>query len=105
MMLILKLKVVVVKVLKDEGYIVDYVVSGEVKFEFFIELKYFEGKVVIENIQCVSCFGLCIYKKCDELLKVMGGFGIVIVLIFKGLMIDCVVCSVGVGGEIIGFVV
>lgn len=35
----------------------------------------------------------------------MGGLGVVIVLIFKGVMIDCVVCNVGMGGEIIGYVV
>lgn len=61
-MLFLKLKVVVVKVLKDEGYIVDFQISLEVKFQLFIELKYFEGKFVIEEVKCISCFGLCQYK-------------------------------------------
>ena len=51
----------------------DYAVNGEVKPELSIELKYFEGKAVIENIQRVSRPGLRIYKKRDELPKVMGG--------------------------------
>lgn len=35
----------------------------------------------------------------------MGGLGVVVVFIFKGLMLDCVVCKVGFGGEIICYVV
>ena len=99
-----KLKVAVANVLKNEGYIADFAVSGDVKPELSIELKYFEGKVVIENIQRVSRPGLRIYKKRDELPKVMGGLGIAIVSTSKGLMTDRAARSAGVGGEIIGFV-
>ncbi|CCQ09318.1 SSU ribosomal protein S8p (S15Ae) [Pseudoalteromonas luteoviolacea B = ATCC 29581] len=99
-----KLKVAIAKVLKDEGYITDYAVNGEVKAELTIELKYFEGKAVIENIQRVSRPGLRIYKKRDELPTVMGGLGIAIVSTSKGLMTDRAARKAGVGGEIIGFV-
>ena len=102
--LALKLKVALAKVLKDEGYIVDFAVNGETKPELSIELKYFEGKAVIENIQRVSRPGLRIYKKRDQLPKVMGGLGIAIVSTSKGLMTDRAARSAGVGGEIIGFV-
>ena len=53
-----KLKVAVAKVLKDEGYIADFAVNSEAKPELSIELKYFEGKAVIENNQRVSRPGL-----------------------------------------------
>jgi small subunit ribosomal protein S8 len=99
-----KLKVSVAKVLKDEGYINDFAVSGDVKAELTIELKYFEDKAVIENIQRVSRPGLRIYKKRDALPKVMGGLGIAIVSTSQGLMTDRAARNAGVGGEIIGFV-
>ncbi|ATC93114.1 30S ribosomal protein S8 [Pseudoalteromonas tunicata] len=99
-----KLKIAVAKVLKDEGYIADYSVSGDVKPELAVELKYFEGKAVIETIQRVSRPGLRIYKKRGDLPKVMGGLGIAIVSTSKGLMTDRAARGAGVGGEIIGFV-
>jgi small subunit ribosomal protein S8 len=99
-----KLKVAIAKVLKDEGYIADYAVNGDVKAELTIELKYFDGKAVIENIQRVSRPGLRIYKRRDELPTVMGGLGIAIVSTSKGLMTDRAARKAGVGGEIIGFV-
>ena len=99
-----KLKVALANVLKNEGYIADFSVSGDVKPELSIELNYFEGKAVIENIQRVSRPGLRIYKRRDELPKVMGGLGIAIVSTSKGLMTDRAARSAGVGGEIIGFV-
>jgi len=99
-----KLKVAVATVLKEEGYIADFAVSGDAKPELTIELKYFEGKAVIENIQRVSRPGLRIYKKRDDLPKVMGGLGIAIVSTSKGLMTDRAARSAGIGGEIIGFV-
>jgi small subunit ribosomal protein S8 len=99
-----KLKVAVAKLLKEEGYIADYAVAGDVKPELSVELKYFEGKAVIESIQRVSRPGLRIYKKRDESPKVMGGLGIAIVSTSKGLMTDRAARSAGIGGEIIGFV-
>ena len=99
-----KQKLAIAQVLKEEGYITDYSVEGDVKPVLTIELKYFEGKAVIENIQRVSRPGLRIYKKRDELPKVMGGLGIAIVSTSKGLMTDRAARSAGVGGEIIGFV-
>ena len=99
-----KLKIAVAKVLTDEGYVSGYSVTEGAKPELNIELKYFEGKAVIENIQRVSRPGLRIYKKRDELPKVMGGLGIAIVSTSKGLMTDRAARNAGVGGEIIGFV-
>ncbi len=99
-----KLKVAVAKVLKEEGYITDFAVAGDAKPELTIELKYFEGKAVIENIQRVSRPGLRIYKKRDDLPKVMGGLGIAIVSTSKGLMTDRAARSAGIVGVILGFV-
>lgn len=99
-----KLKVAIAKVLKDEGYIADFAVSGDVKPELEVTLKYFQGKSVIETIDRVSRPGLRIYKKSGELPKVMGGLGVAIVSTSKGLMTDRAARKVGVGGEVIGYV-
>lgn len=99
-----KLKVSIAKVLKDEGYIADFAVSGDVKPELEVTLKYFQGKSVIETIDRVSRPGLRIYKKHGELPKVMGGLGVAIVSTSKGLMTDRAARKVGIGGEIIGYV-
>jgi small subunit ribosomal protein S8 len=99
-----KLKVAIAKVLKDEGYIDDFVVSADVKAELEVTLKYFQGKSVIETIDRVSRPGLRIYKKRGELPKVMGGLGVAIISTSKGLMTDRAARKVGIGGEIIGYV-
>jgi small subunit ribosomal protein S8 len=99
-----KLKVSIAKVLKDEGYIGDFAVSGDVKPELEVTLKYFQGKSVIETIDRVSRPGLRIYKKSGDLPKVMGGLGVAIVSTSKGLMTDRAARKVGIGGEIIGYV-
>ena len=96
-----KQKVAIANLLKEEGYIVDYKVSGETKVELEIELKYFQGKPVVELIQRVSRPGLRIYKKRDELPKIMNGLGIAIVSTSKGVMTDRAARKAGMGGEII----
>ncbi|EJT85599.1 30S ribosomal protein S8 [Pseudomonas putida S11] len=61
------LKVAVAKVLKDEGYIAGYQVTGEAKPSLSIELKYFEGRPVIEELKRSSRPGLRQYKSVAEL--------------------------------------
>ncbi|MCV2886416.1 30S ribosomal protein S8 [Aestuariibacter sp. AA17] len=99
-----KLRVAIAKVLKEEGYIEDFSVTGDVKPVMEVTLKYFEGKRVIESIERVSRPGLRIYKKKDELPKVMGGLGVAIVSTSKGVMTDRAARKAGMGGEIIGYV-
>jgi len=99
-----KLRTSIAAVLKDEGYITDFAVSGDVKPTLEVTLKYFEGKQVIDTIERVSRPGLRIYKKKDELPKVMGGLGVAIVSTSKGVMTDRAARNAGMGGEIIGYV-
>ena len=99
-----KLRTSIAKVLKEEGYITDFAVSGDVKPTLEVTLKYFEGKQVIDTIERVSRPGLRIYKKKDELPKVMGGLGVAIVSTSKGVMTDRAARKAGMGGEIIGYV-
>ena len=99
-----KQKVAIAKLLKEEGYIADYKVSGDVKAELEVELKYFQGKPVVELIQRVSRPGLRIYKKRGDLPKIMNGLGIAVVSTSKGVMTDRAARKAGMGGEIICYV-
>ena len=85
------LKVAVAKVLKDEGY----------KPLLSIELKYFEGRPVIEEVKRVSRPGLRQYKSVEDLPKVRGGLGVSIVSTNKGVMTDRAARAAGVGGEVL----
>jgi small subunit ribosomal protein S8 len=97
-----KLKVAIVKVLKDEGYITDFkteTTGGHA--EMVINLKYFRGVPVIEKVKRVSRPGLRIYKSKDELPKVLAGLGIAIVSTSNGVMTDRAARAIGHGGEVI----
>ena len=98
-----KLKEAIARVLQDEGYILGYSINdGENnKKVLTVDLKYFEGKPVIENIQKVSKPGLRIYKGKNELPKVMGGLGVAIVSTSEGVMSDRDARAKGFGGEVL----
>jgi|TARA_B110001454_G_scaffold86869_1_gene83346 small subunit ribosomal protein S8 len=92
----------IAKVLKDEGYIVDYDIENDkVSQNLNIELKYFEGKPVIENIARASKPGLRIYRNKEELPKVLGGLGVAIISTSAGVMSDRQARKNGIGGEVI----
>ena len=99
-----KLRVAIAKVLKEEGYITDFAVAGDVKPVMEVTLKYFEGKKVIESLERVSRPGLRIYRKKDDLPSVMGGMGIAIISTSKGLMTDRAARQAGHGGEVLCYV-
>ena len=96
-----KIKVAVAQVLKDEGFIADFNVTGEVKAELVVELKYFEGRPVIESLKRASRPGLRSYAGKEALPKVNGGLGIAIVSTNKGVMTDRAARAAGVGGEVL----
>ncbi|MBR9827453.1 MAG: 30S ribosomal protein S8 [Oceanospirillales bacterium] len=96
-----KQKVAVATLLKDEGYIADFSVEGDVKPVLSIELKYFEGKPVIEEIKRVSRPSVRVYKNVSELPKVADGLGIAIISTSKGVMTDRAARKAGIGGEVI----
>jgi len=100
-----KLKASLAKVLADEGYIASFDVKDvDGKSELSVDLKYFQGKPVIETLKRVSRPGLRVYKNKDELPKVIGGLGVAVVSTSKGIMSDRDARKLGVGGEIICFV-
>ena len=100
-----KLKISIAQVMKDEGYIVDFS-QGETdgKPTLNVELKYFQGKPVIEKMSRVSRPGLRIYKASNEIPKVLNGLGIAIVSTSNGVMTDRAARKAGHGGEVICYV-
>src|SRR3970040_937209 len=101
-----KTKVAIAAVLKDEGYILGSRVTdlGRGKSQLEIELKYYEGRPVIDRLQRFSRSGLRQYRGKDELPKVLNGLGVSIISTSKGIMTDARARQLGVGGEVLCFV-
>lgn len=97
-----KLKTAVANVLKEEGYIADFNASNEGgKPRLAIELKYYQGKPVIAEIDRISRPGLRNYAGKGGLPTVRGGLGVAIVSTSKGVMTDRAARAAGVGGEVL----
>ncbi|MDJ0805339.1 MAG: 30S ribosomal protein S8 [Gammaproteobacteria bacterium] len=100
-----KQKLAIANLLKDEGYVNEVSVKNEgVMPVLRIELKYFQGTPLIEEIQRVSRPGLRVYKACKDLPKVRGGLGVAIISTSKGVMTDRAARATGQGGEVIAVV-
>ena len=97
-----KLKAAVAKVLEDEGYIAGHRVDAEKgKSRLSIELKYYNGKPVIAEIERFSKPSLRRYAGKDGMPIVRGGLGVAIVSTSKGVMTDRAAKAQGVGGEVL----
>ncbi len=96
------LKVSMLNVLKEEGYIeeLEVVATGNKK-DISVVLKYFQGRPVIEKIKRVSRPALRIYRGYDEISAVRGGLGISIISTPKGVMSDKAARAQKVGGEVL----
>ncbi|MDH5408217.1 MAG: 30S ribosomal protein S8 [Gammaproteobacteria bacterium] len=100
-----KQKQAIANVLKDEGYILDFArQENDGKADLNIDLKYYQGKPVIEKVKRVSRPGLRIYKGKDELPNVMGGLGIAIISTSAGVMTERAARKAGFGGEVLCYV-
>ena len=97
-----KLKAAVAKVLADEGYIAGFEARVEgVKPRLALELKYFQGKPVIAEIDRASKPSLRRYYGKDDLPSVRGGLGSAIISTSQGVMTDRAARAAGGGGEVL----
>ena len=95
-------KVAIASVLKDEGYIRDFRVESEgVKNMLEIELKYVEGRGVIDRLERFSKPGRRRYFGKDDIPRVLNGLGIAIISTSKGVMTDVRARAEGQGGEVL----
>ena len=90
-------------VLKDEGYIEDFdVIDDERQGTIRVKLKYSNtGDKVIHTIDRESKPGCRVYRKVDDLPKVLNGMGIVVISTSKGVMSDRKAREANVGGELL----
>ena len=96
-----KLKMAIAKVLLDEGYIAGFKSDEATKPTLTVDLKYYEGRPVIEELKRISRPGLRIYKNKNELPKILNGLGIAIISTSAGVMTDRAARAEGRGGEIL----
>ena len=99
------MKVRIAEILKEEGYISDFAVTGDVKKELTLTLKYAQdGTRVISGLKRISKPSLRVNAKAEKLPRVLKGLGIAIISTSKGVMSDKQARTLGVGGEVIAYV-
>ncbi|MEW8508736.1 MAG: 30S ribosomal protein S8 [Candidatus Thiodiazotropha sp.] len=100
-----KLKHSIANLLKQEGFLQEVSINSETpKPTLVIELRYYQGRPVIDLIKRISRPGLRVYKGKNELPKVRGGLGVAIISTSKGVMTDRAAREMGQGGEVIAYV-
>ena len=100
-----KMKAEIAKILKEEGFIVEYKVKGEVKKELSITLKYAgDGTRVISGVKKISKPGLRVQVGVEKLPRALKGLGIAIISTSQGVMTDAKARTLGIGGEVIAYV-
>ena len=99
-----KMKEALCKVMLEEGYIEGISLEENEYKNIIVDLKYYDGKPVIDLIQRISRPGLRIYKSSNEIPLVKNGLGICIVSTSQGLMTGKVAKEKNYGGEIICYI-
>ena len=101
-----KIKVEIAKILKEEGFIVDYKTKkNNVQDVLVLTLKYGENKErVITGLKRISKPGLRAYVKADEVPKVLNGLGIAIISTSRGVMTDKNARQQSLGGEVLAYI-
>ena len=99
------LKLNILKVLKEEGFIADYVVIEDKKQNVIeVTLKYNNNEAVIKGLRRISKPGLRKYTDVENLPKVLHGLGIAIISTSKGVMTDSEARKQKIGGEVLAYV-
>ena len=102
-----KQKVEIAKILKNEGFILNYAVTGETAAEkkITVTLKYGpNNEKIISGIKRISKPGLRVYAKSGSIPRVLNGLGIAIISTSQGLMTDKEARAKHTGGEVIAYV-
>lgn len=101
-----KVKVEIARILKEEGYIGNYAVSGEgIDKKMTVTLKYGPNKEkVISGIKRISKPGLRVYAKNNAIPKVMNGLGVAIISTSEGMMTDRDARNKHTGGEVVAYI-
>ena len=99
--------IAIASILKEEGFIEDFELYNEGKFNsLLISLKYKEKsrKPVICKIKRISKPGLRVYVNSKNLPKVLGDLGIAIISTSQGVMTNLKAKELGIGGEVLCYI-
>ncbi|MFU0251692.1 30S ribosomal protein S8 [Spiroplasma sp. Moj] len=99
-----KMKVRIAEILKEEGYVEDFKVSGDIKKDLTLTLKYKGKTKVISGLKRISKPGLRVYVTVEEVPQVLNGMGIAIISTNQGIMTDKAAKQAHLGGEVIAYV-
>ncbi len=100
-----KEKIEIARILKEEGFILNYSVNGDVKKTMTVELKYGPNREkIISGLKRISKPGLRVYAKANDLPRVLNGLGVAIISTSSGLMVDRDARKNNVGGEVIAYI-
>ena len=101
-----KMTLGIAKILKNEGYIADYVYEKNTNGDkLTLTLKYGDKKErVITGLKRISKSGLGVYAKVDEIPRVLNGLGIAIISTSEGLMTDKEARAKKLGGEVLAYI-
>ena len=92
-------------ILKNEGFVTDFVVNEEGNHKnIVITLKYKGNERDITGLKRVSKPGLRQYAKVNEIPKVLNGLGIVVLSTSQGLMTDKEARAKNIGGEVLAYI-
>ncbi|NLK62692.1 MAG: 30S ribosomal protein S8 [Fusobacteria bacterium] len=100
-----KEKEAVIKLMKEEGYILNYkeIVDGNKK-NIRVYIKYIGKENVIKGLRRISKPGRRVYVGVTDVPKVLGGLGIAIVSTSKGVLTGKNCVKENVGGEVLCYV-
>lgn len=101
-----KMKREVARILKEEGYIVDFSEKGAgAEAKLVIELKYGpDGQRGITGLRRMSRPGRRVYRKQTNIPRVLDGLGVAILSTSQGILTDHQARRQGIGGEVLCFV-
>ncbi len=101
-----RMKLSIARILKREGFIVDYeVLKGKPHRVIKLHLKYDDkNQPILSGLERVSKPGLRIYVGREEISRVYGGLGIAIISTSNGVMTGQQAWRQGIGGELLCYV-
>ena len=100
-----KIKVEIDEILKQEGFITSYVVSGDLMKTITVVLKYGPNdEKVITNLKRISKPGLRVYANVDNIPRVLNGLGIAMISTSQGIMTEKQARAKQIGGEVLAYV-
>ena len=100
-----KMKAGLAEILKKNGYIYDYKIDEDSKQNVIsVLLKYSDGEPAINGLKRISKPGLRIYKKSDELPRVLNGLGTAVISTSKGLLTEKEARRQDTGGEVVCYI-